>query len=184
MSEVLINLPQLVMFKESLSDLKEISVPAQFSVRSYQNGDDIKWEKIIQASFNSKMSFKKDIEANEFFRTERVYFVCDKGEPIATAIAWYDKNWDSSVGYLHMVGMLQEYGGKGLGRQASLAALHQMKRDGRKSAVLTTDDFRIPAIKTYLKMGFKPQITHKSHQDRWIKILECIGRTELISEFI
>ncbi len=62
--------------------------------------------------------------------------------------------------FLHMVGVLPSHGGKGLGFQVSLAALRQMKREGFTQSVLETDDFRIPAIVTYLKLNFQPEIIH------------------------
>ena len=34
----------------------------------------------------------------------------------------------------------------------------------------TTDDERIPALKTYLSLGFKPVYNHESHLPRWQKI--------------
>jgi hypothetical protein len=35
---------------------------------------------------------------------------------------------------------------------------------------LHTDDFRLPAIKTYLKLGFTPQVDSAEVADRWKKI--------------
>jgi mycothiol synthase len=166
------NLPQLVMFIESLEDLEHVSVPDGYTVRHFRDGDDKHWEKIIKASFNYECNFEKEIAQNENFKPEKVWFICDGDIPVATATAWYSTNWDKSVGYLHMVGMLPEYAGKSLGLKASLAAIHEMKHEGRSSSVLNTDDFRLPAIKTYLRLGYKPHFTHESHELRWKDILE------------
>lgn len=73
-----------------------------------------------------------------------------------------------------MVGALSDHGGKGLGLQVSLAALYQMRRDGRLASILETDDFRIPAIKTYLKLGYKPLLIHKNQGDRWSQIFKSL----------
>ncbi|RKN60016.1 hypothetical protein D7M11_36015 [Paenibacillus ginsengarvi] len=81
-----------------------------------------------------------------------------------------------------MVGVLPSYSGKKLGYIVSLAALQQMFREERKSAVLNTDDYRIPAIITYLKLGFVPQIVHKSHVQRWRQIAEMLGNAEIIKQ--
>lgn len=173
------NLPQLVMFKPTLDDLPKNSLPEGYSLRHYICDDDTAvWDKIVLESFNWAAEFEKVIKADENFKPERVFFVCDGNTPVATATAWYNAQWEKSVGYLHMVGMLPQHAGKGIGLQASLAALHQMKREGRASSVLNTDDFRIPAIKTYIKLGFLPHITHESHEERWEKILTQIGRED------
>ncbi|HHY83306.1 MAG TPA: hypothetical protein GX505_11630 [Clostridiales bacterium] len=50
-----------------------------------------------------------------------------------------------------------------------------MKKEGWTSAVLETDDFRLPAIKTYFRLGFQPKFTHESHPDRWDKISRLIS---------
>ena len=53
--------------------------------------------------------------------------------------------------------------GKNLGYSLSLAALNYFRKKGIKEVFLYTDDFRLPAIKTYLKLGFKPVILDKFH---------------------
>lgn len=169
------SLPQLIMFKESLEDLMPVNLPEGYSVRHFREGDDKHWETIIGASFHYDCNFQKEIASNDKFKPEKVWFVCDGNRPIATATAWYSAHWGEAVGYLHMVGMLPEYSGKSLGFKASLAALHEMKRVGRKSAVLNTDDFRLPAIKGYLRLGFKPLFTHESFYERWENIMEKLG---------
>jgi mycothiol synthase len=127
-------------------------------------------------------NFKKEIETNEDYKPERVFFACRNQIPMATGSAWFRKEFGYTAGYLHMVGALSCCSGKGLGLQASLAALHRMAEEGRKSAILHTDDFRIPAIITYLKLGFKPKLTHESHPDRWKKLLMDLARQDLLME--
>ncbi|HEY5563364.1 MAG TPA: GNAT family N-acetyltransferase [Clostridiaceae bacterium] len=173
-------IPSLIMFRDNLENLPEVKVPEGYKVRSFRAGEEKEWEKIIDVAFKQVSNFTKEIMSNEIFKTERVCFVCQGDTPVSTATAWYDLNWDISVGYLHMVGMLPEYSGKGLGLQASLAALYEMKREGKSSAVLNTDDFRIPAIITYLRLGFMPQFTHVSHIERWRKLLVEVGREDLL----
>ena len=98
--------------------------------------------------------------------------ICHGGIPIATATAWlYDKSPDST-GYVHMVGAMPEWKGRGLGYQVSLAALHEMKREGKKDAVLHTDDFRLAAVKIYLSLGFEPEMNHESHESRWEQVYQ------------
>ena len=51
-----------------------------------------------------------------------------------------------------------------------------MVREGRQRAFLSTDDFRLPAIRTYLKLGFEPYLVHENQRERWRKVLAAIGR--------
>ena len=55
----------------------------------------------------------------------------------------------------------------GLGDVVTLAALQRLHELGYQSCWLETDDWRIPAIKTYFKYGFRKLLTHDSHTVRW-----------------
>jgi mycothiol synthase len=165
-------LPQLVMLRRTLEDLPANSLPEGYALHLYSGEQDAAaWNRIIAESFHWQADFQKDMAGDEAFHPERVWFVRHENVPVATASAWFRPQWGETAGYLHMVGLLPEYAGRSLGLQASLAALHQMKREGRQSAVLETDDFRLPAIKTYLRLGFVPEFTHESHAERWKTIL-------------
>ena len=171
--------PQLVMFKEDLDDLAILNLPADYKLRSFQPGDEEYWEGIIDKSFNKQLDFKEEISSKGIYRPECVLFINYKGRAVTTATAWYNKRWDQKTGYLHMVGVIPAHRGKGLGFKVSLAVLHQMVQEGRESAVLETDDFRLAAIKTYLKLGFKPQIIHENQIKRWKEILTNLGEIKL-----
>ncbi|WP_409341453.1 GNAT family N-acetyltransferase [Paenibacillus sp. MBLB4367] len=172
--------PQLVMFLSSLSDLPPLQLHSGYSVRTYRPGDDTAWNGIIKASFQKEYDFAKHISERDAFKPERVLFVCHDDRPVATACAWHKSAWGEQTGYLHMVGVLPSYSGKKLGHIVSLAALQQMVKEGRKSAVLHTDDYRIPAIVTYLKLGFHPQMAHENHVQRWRQIAETLGNAEVL----
>jgi len=70
-----------------------------------------------------------------------------------------------------MVGVDPDSRGLGAGRLIALAALHSLAERGYKTAVLSTDDERIPAINLYYSLGFRPIYTHESHKERWKKIM-------------
>lgn len=175
--------PQLVM-RAPLMNLPECVVPASYSIRCFEPGDEHDWEEIIRDSFGDLgASFDKMMRSDNPYQPERVLLACCDGRPVATASAWYRPEWGENTGYLHMVGTHSSHTRKGLGFQVSLAALHRMIAEGRTSAVLQTDDFRIPAIKTYLKLGFEPLIVHENQPERWRDVFSAIGRPELVDRF-
>jgi len=177
-------LPQLVMKKDNLINLPQLVLPIGYSVRTYKPGDEYAWDSIIKDAFNWEgVSFKDTILSKSEFLPERVFFICYDDIPIATATAWYDPKWGDTTGYLHMVGVAKKHTGKGLGFQVSLAALHQMAKEGREFAVLQTDDFRLPAIKTYLKLGFKPVIVDENQIERWNAIFKQMGINDVSAEY-
>jgi mycothiol synthase len=71
------------------------------------------------------------------------------------------------TGLLHWVASDTEHRGKRLGYIVSLAVLHELARHGCREAALLTDDPRLPAIKTYLNLGFLPVHTDDTHPARW-----------------
>ncbi len=171
--------PQLVMIRKKLDNLPPIDLPEGYWARSMRKGYGKYWTEIIQKSFKNESTFQKDISEHDYYKPERVLFIENAEKPVATATAWYREEWGQNTGYLHMVGVLPDHTGRGLGLQVSLAALHQMKKEGFDKAVLETDDFRIPAIVTYLKLDFKPKIIHENQYKRWEKIKNEINRNDL-----
>ncbi|MBM7563440.1 GNAT family N-acetyltransferase [Paenibacillus sacheonensis] len=171
------NQTQLLMVKEGLDALPAMSLPEGYRVRSFRSGDEEAWERIIRESFGDPHSFAKHMTEDEAYKPERVWFVCDDGDmPVATASAWFKPEWTADTGYLHMVGILPEHAGRRLGYWVSLAALLQMEREDRTRCVLHTDNFRLPAVKTYLKLGYSPEIVDEGHAERWRGLASVLGK--------
>lgn len=163
-------LPQLFMRHPDLSQLPPLAVPSEFSLRTCTEGDESAWEELISKSFNTFFSFDGLIRKWKGFAPENVMFLEKNGRLIATA-SGLEKAEFPNEGYLHMVGTLPEESGNGAGKAVVLAALHSLRERGFKTAVLSTDDFRLPAIKLYYRLGFRPLYSHESHKERWDKIL-------------
>ncbi|SEN81361.1 Ribosomal protein S18 acetylase RimI [Paenibacillus sp. OV219] len=163
-------LPQFVMERADLADLPELELSPGYELRYYQPGDEKHWEQIVQLAFGWQKDFHKAIANDPFFKPERVLFICYNDKPVATACAWYEEKFGEHCGYVHMVGVHPEHSGKGLGYSVSLAVLQQMRSEGFDRAVLETDDFRLSAIKIYLRLGFKPTYIHDNHAGRWDQV--------------
>ena len=85
-------------------------------------------------------------------------------------------------GYVHMFKALASEQGRGLGHAMARYALRIFAERGVASVVLTTDDFRLSAIKTYLDAGFCPVILPDPASDmnaRWDAVLEKLGYTDV-----
>lgn len=163
---------QLVMRRENLCGLPAVTLPAGFSVRCFAPGDQAAWNRMVVDVW--AIDFDEKIMADAYFAPERVQFICHDDVPVATATAWYQAD-DPCVGVVHMVASNPAYRGRGLGLQVTAAALHQMRADGKVAATLTTDDFRLAAIKTYLKLGFAPLASGEGHAERWDAVLGQLG---------
>lgn len=168
-------LPQLVMRRADLSGLPELRLPEGYTLRSFRPGDEPHWERIVAAAFGWNRSFGREIRSHFCFRPERVLFVCAGDIPVATACAWQEPEWEDNCGYLHMVGVDPDHAGRGLGHAVSLAALERMALDGKTQAVLETDDFRLAAVKTYVKLGFRPVAGTERLDARWREVFRKLG---------
>ena len=65
--------------------------------------------------------------------------------------------------------------GKYLGKTACIAAMHKLYQENYRAYSLKTDDFRIAAIKTYLRLGWQPWLYLEDMEDRWRKLAEILN---------
>jgi mycothiol synthase len=74
-------------------------------------------------------------------------------------------------GWVHYVGADPAHAGIGLGYSITRAVLAESVNRRKTDVRLTTDDWRLSAIRTYLNLGFEPDLWHESHKDRWSAVL-------------
>ena len=105
-----------------------------------------------------------------------IYFIeNEEGGRVATISVITHKD---RTGYVHMVKAMLSERGKGLGHVMTEKALSVFSERGIEKVVLTTDDFRLPAIKTYLDAGFCPVVHGDRDSDinkRWDAVLEKLN---------
>lgn len=106
------------------------------------------------------------------YRPEDCAFFLYNGRPVATITVICDP--EKKEGYIHMVAAKPEARGLGIGNLMALYAVQVCRERGMETAYLTTDDFRIPAIKTYLKGGFLPDTSTPEFAQRWKKIFSVL----------
>ena len=167
---------QLRMVRSNLKDLPELQLPVGYNIRTYRNGDEVHWARIISDSFGGRertaQDTRNEITGRDVFVPDGLYFVTHRGTPVGTACAWRQSIDEKDVGYVHMVGVVAEHTGHKLGKWVSLAVLHYFRKNGFRCSMLDTDDFRIPAIKTYLNLGFMPVYVEEGQSERWRDIFE------------
>lgn len=107
------------------------------------------------------------------YKPTDTFFVLKDGYPVGTVTAIvYD---DDKMGYLHMVAARKEFCGLGIGNYMNEIANAEFYSRGAKAAYLTTDEFRVPAIKSYLKAGYLPVQYDVGMKERWEKWLSEFG---------
>lgn len=68
-----------------------------------------------------------------------------------------------------------DHAGRGLGLAASAAVTSRLMDAGYRNIQLFTEDHRLPAIKTYIKLGYIPSLYLEDMSDRWKLICEKLG---------
>ncbi len=170
---------------------KSIDVPANegFVVRTYVPAD---YDNMIEALIPLTVKRYEEKDINDVIlklpgvTSESVFVVEDNGKLIGTATGYThvprkDKPGDNG-GTLHMVSALPEASGRGVGYAVCAAAVNYLLSLGCEYVDLTTDDFRIPAIVTYTKLGFRPIIDDEEMQARWNSLAEKLSLPVLIEE--
>ena len=164
---------QLRMVRPNLAGLPQVEIPEGYEIRTYQEGDDVHWANVISDSFGGERTAedaRRDIMDRDVFDPEGLYFATYRGTPVGTTCAWKDTPDEIDVGIVHMVGVHSTHTGHKLGRCVTLSVLLYLRDHNFKCAKLGTDDFRLPAIKTYLNLGFLPVYVDVTQPDRWREI--------------
>lgn len=167
-------LPQLIMRHPNLENLPPFALPYGWSLQNHIEGMEKEWEILIQRAFGNPYAFDEVIRNGGGYEPEYVLYLSSQGKKIATTTAIEKVECFPNEGWLRMVGVDPEFRGHGAGKLIVLAALHLLANRGYKTCVLSTDDERIPAIRLYYHMGFRPVYTHESHEKRWEKILPLV----------
>lgn len=170
---------QLRMVRPNLENLPPLQLSPGYEIRTYQEGDDAHWAAIITASFGGRnltaADARRAIMDQGVFDPEGLFFATCEGTPVGTASAWRPTIDEGEFGKVHMVGVDSAHAGKKLGKWVSLAVLRYFREHKFKCVKLDTDDFRIPAVKTYLNLGFLPVHVDTDQEKRWRRVFSILG---------
>ena len=108
---------------------------------------------------------------------EATYVVVSPAGVVATASARRLPDRYPEAGYVHYVAVRVSERGRRLGEVVTRRVLVHFVAAGLDQAVLETDDFRLPAVRTYLRLGFVPEPRTPGDARRWSKVLRNLART-------
>ena len=165
------DLPQLQM-RHPLGELSPSrSLPEGFRLRNARPDDAEGLARVLSAAFETPWTpVSARAELLDHPQVPTTYLVERGGEVVATA-SYQLKDETPAAGWVHWVGVHPGARGLGLGEALVHAVLARSALAGHAHVLLTTDDFRLPAIRTYLRLGFAPDPWHPSHPARWARAL-------------
>ena len=163
-------LPQLDMTFDRFHCLPQVTLPDGYRLATLQERSTDDWIQALNATGQlgewNRDSAARWLQGERHAIAAGTYFIIFEERPIATACAIAPTPSEPRPEF-GWVSVSPDHQGRGLGYQVSLAALLFIRELGYRETFLHTDDVRLAAIKTYLKLGFRPHLTHASHERRW-----------------
>jgi mycothiol synthase len=152
----------------------QLSAPAPppgYGLRRYHPGDEEAWIGLLSTGdFGTwdRARLERMLAGERApLPLEGVFFATHQDQPIGAACTFLYNDQRQNAAELGWVVVHPRHRGRGLGLpicQAALGFIHEL---GYVSAFLLTEDFRLPAIRLYLRLGFEPEMIDPSHPAWW-----------------
>lgn len=166
-------LSQLPMRFADLTETPSIPLPAGYQVREFSPGEEESLARCMAEAEGPGWDVARvtrEITGAGFVL--RTFVVVYDNEVVATASAAHEEKRFPGVGYIHWVAARPDHQGKKLGSIATVAAMREFVKQGFTEAVLETDTFRVPAIVSYLRLGYLPTAVEEAHSNRWAEFFD------------
>lgn len=147
-----------------------------YELREFGSGDDLRsLAATLSAAFEEEWTVQRVRDSlTDAADVEAVFAVFHGGKAVATAsIRSLPERFPDS-GYVHWVGTHPAHARRGLASVLLARLLGEFAERGCRDAVLETEDFRLAAIRTYLRFGFTPvyEVGDEDHRERWAAIFQ------------
>lgn len=172
-------MPQLKMiFDAETTPMPELAVAEGFRLRTIADSElELYNELRVSVGFPAwepdyLQKFRGKVLPDAMFLIEEI----STGRFAASATAEKTDMQDhTELGVLGWVMAHPDFRGRHLGRSVSVAAMHRLYESGYRAFSLLTDDFRLAAVKTYLKLGWKPWLYLEEMEGRWRALAETFN---------
>ncbi|MFC1465823.1 MAG: GNAT family N-acetyltransferase [Candidatus Brachytrichaceae bacterium NZ_4S206] len=104
-----------------------------------------------------------------------IFFATHDDRPVAAACTFLYPDATPPAGELGWVITHPDHRRRGLALQVCRAVLGYIREQGYAYAFLKTEDFRVPAVKMYLQIGFEPEMVHPNHPAWWAALYRALA---------
>jgi len=170
--------PQLRMIRKfTPGDVwQTISLCGEYDFMAYHAGIETEWAELLNGTGElgawNRDRLNEDI-VNHLLPGGAV-FAAEANAIVACAAACRI-TCNEPYGTLMYVGVNPQHRNRGLGRAVTYGAMLACYKAGCPGMVLSTDEFRIPAIRTYFSLGFEPFLASTgTDAQRWKQIRESV----------
>jgi mycothiol synthase len=153
-------MPSIFMLRPHLRDLPDVPpLPAAYELREATGEADVPaLAAALSAAFSERPWSADDVRRRLTAAPDvrAVYAITWQGEIVATASSRYLPEQFGETGIIHWVGTHPEHARLGLGAALVTGVLVDFILRGYPAAMLETQDYRLDAIRLYLRFGFTP----------------------------
>jgi mycothiol synthase len=161
-------------------ELPSTILPNQHSLDHYVTGDEAEWISLLHRCGFSMFTGERAAtalarEVVQFLLPQGGVFAYDGQQLVACAAACARPEFAPNA-VLMYVGVLPDYRGAGLGAAVVAEVLAVARRSGFPGVTLLTDDDRLAAIRTYLRVGFVPDAaSDPAAKKRWKRVMNQLA---------
>jgi mycothiol synthase len=173
-------LPQIRMVwpENRLGHPLEKTPPPGYSLRLYRPGDEVRFFELMRLAGWEGWDHDKLQPWMAKIIPEGWFMVVHEAsnQIVCTAMALH--NYKGTYPFWGELGWLAgdpDHIGKGLGLVVSARVTSRLMDAGYRNIQLFTEDYRLPAIKTYLKLGYVPSLYLEGMTNRWKVICKELG---------
>jgi mycothiol synthase len=164
--------------EDRLDDPPRAATPPGYSLRTYRRGDEPAFAYLMERASLGEWNAEKIDAIKTAVLPEGWFFVVQNssGAAVSTAQAGHHPAPRHPFGgELGWVATDPAHRGRSLAAVATVAALRRFLEAGYARIYLKTDDFRIPAVRLYLKLGFVPYLFSDDMRERWKSLADGLG---------
>jgi mycothiol synthase len=147
-----------------------VSLAPGLKLRTYRPGDEEGWYAVMELAGFGQWDRERFLPYFRRILPEGLFFVEDtaNGRLIATAQALHGQSDQHPFGgELGWVAGDPAYRGRGVGLAVCAAVTQRFLEAHYTRIYLHTDDYRLPALKIYLKLGYEPYLFEPDMPERW-----------------
>ena len=164
--------PQLRMVwpQQLLDSPPDIHLRAGYTLRTYQPGDEPGFFHVMALAGFAGWNLERLTPTLATILPDGWFLIVDQASAQIVATAMTTHNPDAFHpfgGELGWVAGHPDHAGKGLGWSVCAAVTARFLAAGYQNIYLKTDDWRLPALKTYLKLGYQPFLFAATMEERW-----------------
>ena len=175
---------QIFVHRPTLTDIPELELPAGYIEQPNSDALLNSWVGLLNAVFGGYTIDQVRPQLDSpLWNPDRVKLVSKDDKLVALSMAWHEPELWPQSGFVFWVAVSEPHHGRGLGSFVLSRALQHMAQDGLSDAVTYTKESMLPAVKMYLKCGFRPLVTGTAPDERarWERTFQRLGKPELMS---